>query len=271
VAGRPDDIEALAALNGDPSRPLGLHLKFNCGMQRLGFDAGEIGALRERLKKLPFLRVDGVCTHLSHGEDILDPEGISRRQMAAFDDMARDFPGCRHVHKSASLATLRERAATEGIGSRPGIALYGLPHEGRTTAAGVKPVLRWLTELIHVHELRPGDAASYGARWRATRPSRLGVVPIGYGDGYRRAFSPGACMLFRGRRVPVVGSVCMDYTLLDLTDAISDGLPHAGEPIVILGRQGGEEIAAADLAEWAGTIAYEVVTAISTRVERVRV
>lgn len=255
VLGRPEHV---AAFRG---RRVDVHLKFNVGMQRMGFDAPEVAALREQL---PGLTVRGVCSHLTHGEDAAEAGGPTARQMALFHEVTRGFAGVRHAHKSASLAALGERVAAGDVGARPGIGLHGLPHEGRLIGEGLRPTLTWRSELAAVHCLKKGQSVGYGARWTAPRDLTLGVVPIGYGDGFARRLSGRASVLVGGRRVPVVGSVCMDYLFVDL----GDGLALSGEPVVIIGRQGTEQITAAEVADWADTISYEVVTAISARVPR---
>lgn len=264
VVGRFEDLQVLGKFSGS------VHLKFNTGMQRLGFDREQIPELKRRLKALPQLQVAGLCTHMTHGEDILDDTGQSSHQFRLFLEMSNGFPGVKHAHKSSTLAVCAA-AGTKvhpSVGARPGISLYGLPHDGHRTAPGLKPALRWVSELTHIHRVEKGESVSYSGRWTASRRSWIGVVPLGYGDGYLRALSNKGYMLFRGERVPVAGSVCMDYTLLDLTDACKDGDPKPGEEVVILGQQGGNEIGAADLADLAGTISYEVTTAISRRVAR---
>lgn len=266
VVGRIEDLVALDKVRG--SETVHAHLKFNTGMQRLGFDAKEIGHLKSELQRRPWLKIDGVCTHLTHGEDAGSPDGPTARQLQKFKEMTKDFPGVRHAHKSASLAKQTSRPENDDVGARPGIGLYGLPHEGRDIGEGLRPVLTWKTEVVNVHTVEKGESVSYSARWTAKRDSVVGVVPMGYGDGYMRALSNRGIMLCRGQRVPVVGSVCMDYTLLDLTDVLSEGAIQAGESVVVLGRQGTAEIPAVELAELAGTIAYEVVTNISRRVAR---
>lgn len=267
VVTRFEDLDALAALKC--KMPISVHLKFNTGMCRLGFDSSELTQLRARLHELTHIQVAGVCTHLTHGHEAHLPEGQSQRQLQTLKAMAGDFPGVRHAHKSASLGALanHSQSKTPGIGARPGISIYGLPYEGRFIGPGLKPVLSWVSALARVHEIKAGESVSYGARWTAARPSWIGVVPVGYGDGYRRSLT-GAEVLFRGARVPVVGIVCMDYIHVDLTDVLRDGVPQAGEEIVLLGRQGTQEISAVELAEKAGTIAYEIVTSISSRVAR---
>jgi alanine racemase len=268
VAGRMEDLQAIGEVAGRAKIPL--HLKFNTGMCRLGFDHDELSRVRDFLKAHPALQVTGVCTHLTHGEEAADPDGHTARQLAKFRAMSEGFPGVRHAHKSASLAALAEKGVRKDpdLGARPGISIYGLPQDGHKTAAGLKPVLSWKSTLIRTHDVEKNQSVSYGARWVATRRSCIGFIPAGYGDGYMRALSNRGTMLFRGRRVPVVGSVCMDYTLIDLTDACGSERPRAGEEIVLIGRQGGEEVTAAELAQAAGTIGYEIATAISRRVAR---
>lgn len=264
VIGRFEDFKVLSRFSGS------VHIKFNTGMQRLGFDQEQIPELMRTLKARPELQVVGLCTHMTHGEDILDDTGQSAHQFRLFLEMSNGFSGVRHAHKSSTLAVCAAAGNKihAAIGARPGISLYGLPHDGPRVAPGLKPVLRWVSELTHVHRVEKGESVSYSGRWTASRRSWIGVVPLGYGDGYPRALSNKGQMLFRGERVPVAGSVCMDYTLLDLTDACKDGDPKAGEGVVVIGEQGAARIAVYELADLAGTISYEIVTAISARVAR---
>jgi len=242
------------------------HLKFNTGMNRLGLDAEDLPAVRHYLQKNPQLKVTGVCTHFSRGEDINEAGGHTHQQLEAFLRLSQEFPGVRHAHKSISLIRRKHELTPEvpSIGSRPGIAVYGLEGDGQH----LQRALSWHTELVNVHHISQGTAVGYGGRWVAPRDSWVGVVPVGYGDGYMRGLSNRAHMLFRGKRVPVVGSVCMDYTLLDLTACSLDGVPQNGEHVVVLGTQGQQEISAQELADHLGTISYEVVTAIHPRVMR---
>ncbi len=265
VLGRFEDIQALESVRGKNEVPV--HLKFNTGMQRLGFDAADVGRLKAELKDKPWLKVEGVCTHLTHGEEADQEDGPTHSQLRLFQKLSEGFPGVRHAHKSASLSVLKE-SDKGNIGARPGIGIYGLPYDGRQVGEGLRPILTWNTEIVNLHSVEQGQGVSYSSRWVAKRKSTIGVVPMGYGDGYMRSLSNKAFMLCRGMRVPVVGSVCMDYILLDLTDIEGQGKVQAGEHVVVIGRQGSEEISAVELAEAAGTIAYEIVTNISKRVAR---
>ncbi len=269
VLGRFEDLLALDRVHNGAS--VAVHLKFNTGMQRLGFDVAGLAQLKTELAARSWLTIEGLCTHLTHGEEAAQTGGPTHLQLEKFAAMTNGWPGVRHAHKSASLAVLAGEKADDGLGARPGIGVYGLPHDGRLVGADLRPVMTWVSELVNVHTVEKGETASYSGRWTAQRNSLIGVVPLGYGDGYLRALSNKGFMLCRGMRVPVVGSVCMDYTLLDLTDiAIANPAAEikAGEPVVVLGRQGNQEVSAADLAEIAGTISYEIVTNISARVPR---
>lgn len=262
VLGRFEDLENLG------NQPAQVHLKFNTGMQRLGFDFDQLPELHERLKQAAHVKVAGLCTHFTHGEEAAKPQGPTAKQFQTFLEMTKGLPGVKHAHKSATLASTELNKVHAEIGARPGISIYGLPYDDGKTGAGLKPVLSWHTQLIHVHQVESGESVSYGARWTAARRSTIGVVPMGYADGYFRSLSNKGSMLFRGKKVPVAGTVCMDYVLLDLTGACTDGAAKPGEAIVVIGRQGSSEIQAADIAALAGTIEYEVVTSISARVSR---
>jgi alanine racemase len=262
VLGRFEDLERLG------HHSIQVHLKFNTGMQRLGFDREQLPELHEKLKQAGSISVTGLCTHFTHGEDAANASGPTNKQFELFLEMSKGFPGVKHAHKSATLAATELKKVHPEIGARPGISIYGLPYDEGKTGAGLNPVLSWHTQLIHVHQLERGQSVSYGARWTAQQRSTIGVVPMGYADGYFRSLSNRGTMLFRGIKVPVAGTVCMDYVLLDLTKACADGVAKVGEDIVVIGKQGSAEIFAADLATVAGTIEYEVVTSIGPRVVR---
>ena len=147
---------------------------------------------------------------------------------------------------------------------RPGLALYGVPpYSG---AGGLLPVMSWKTRIVFLKTVPKGTSVSYGGIFRATRRSRLATLPVGYADGYRRAFTGKASVLVKGRRVPVAGRVTMDQIVVDVT-----GVPgvDVGEEVVLLGRQGRGNITADEMAVWADTIPYEILCGVSRRVPRV--
>ena len=164
-------------------------------------------------------------------------------------------------HAAASAAALRYPQARYDM-VRAGIVMYGVD---ALEQLPVRPAMRWVTRVTYVKTIEAGETVSYGRRFTAQRPTRIATIPVGYADGYRRAFSNKACALVHGARVPVVGSVCMDQVMLDVT-----GMDVAeGDEVVLLGAQGGQQITACELADIADTIPYEIMTGVSQRVPRV--
>jgi alanine racemase len=177
-----------------------------------------------------------------------------------------------HAGNSASLfepdqiAALREIAQQSGsrLLLRPGISLYGYgPH---ATERGLQPVLSWKTKITALRDIAAGEGVSYNATFCASCPTRIALLPVGYADGYNRLLSNRGDALVRGQRAPIAGRVTMDQTMIDVTD-----IPEAavGDEVVLLGQQGSDRITADDLAAHTGTIAYEVLCAVGTRVPRV--
>lgn len=277
--------DALAKQRPGPARKdqLKVHFKFNTGMNRLGFDVSEAPKLRGWLdENKPFV-LEGICTHLLRGDDAGSPGGESESQLAAFAEALsafRDLPVRPHALNSSGTANLWKRALEHKnlgaggawpLGSRPGIAVYGVqPSNDEHVTLPVEPVLSLKSHLVMFHRLKVGERVSYNAIWRAKRDSLIGVVPLGYGDGYFRALSNKSSVLCRGMRAPVAGTICMDYFMVDLTDVErATGAVSVGEPVVLIGEQGGEKILAQELADLIGTIPYEILTNITERVPRV--
>jgi alanine racemase len=132
----------------------------------------------------------------------------------------------------------------------------------------LEPVMTFRSEIVMIHRLKIGESVSYGARWTAQRPSVVATVAVGYADGLNRALAHGGEMLYRGQRVPIAGTVCMDYTMIDITDAVTNKAPQVGEEVVIFGKQQGQFLKASEVASRLGTISYEVFVNISARVPR---
>ena len=170
------------------------------------------------------------------------------------------------VHLANSGAIIQRDDATYGM-VRPGILLYGYDPGSRLPRLNVKPIMRVRTQVLVVRDLPTGVGVSYGGAHRTTRPSRVATLPVGYADGYPRALSGNAKVLVHGTFAPVLGRICMDMCMIDVTD-----VPHhvrAGDEVVLLGEQAGKEINAWDLADAAETIPYEVLTGFSERIPRV--
>lgn len=262
VVGRIMDLESLEKTGFAG----GWHLKFNTGMQRLGLDRKDIPQLKSWMSRNSQSSLEGVCTHLTHGYEADDLGSFTEQQIRAFDEMSEGLPGIRHYHKTASLLALQDKARGS-IGARPGLGIYGLAECTDRNTEHLRPALSWTTQLTHIHDVPKGQHVSYSARWQAPRDSRIGILPVGYGDGLRRRLSGKGQVLIAGQRAPIVGSICMDYTLVDLTEFKST--PAPGSEVILIGRQCADEIRAIDLANWCDTISYEIVTGIQDRVLRV--
>jgi alanine racemase len=176
-------------------------------------------------------------------------------------------PELRHALNSAALLGSQHGELGEALNlARAGISLYGYaPAPWLSGHAALEPVMTWKTQVIHVKAVQAGASVSYDATWTAQRPSRIATLPVGYADGYLRAYSNRAEVLVRGRRARVVGRVCMDMCMVDVTDVPA---VVAGDEVVLLGRQGDQRIEATELAQLANTISYEVLCAVSSRVPR---
>jgi alanine racemase len=242
-------------------RRVDCHVKVDTGMGRIG--AGPEAALGvvRFLAGTKAVRVQGIYTHLADadGDSSFTAEQLKRfrRVLSA---LRREGLRPPLVHAANSAGALRHPGARFDL-VRPGLAAYGL-------YPGFEPALTLKSKIIFLKTVAPGTPISYGRTWRAKRRARVATLPIGYADGYARAFSNRAFVLAGGRRCPVVGRVTMDQTMIDVT-----GVPAArvGEDAVLIGRQGRSEVGVPELARLAGTIPYETVAAISSRVPRVGV
>src|SRR5262249_42337811 len=221
----------------------------------------------EELRELPGLVVEGVFTHFATADSA--DQTYARRQLDRFQRVldalaARSLrPPLAHAANSAAMLTLPE-AWFDMV--RPGIAVYGLaPSEEVRLPEGFRPALAFKTQVAQVKEVPAGEGVSYGATYITTRPTCIAVLPVGYADGFRRAPANWGEVLIRGRRAPLVGRVCMDQCMVDVTEI--PGV-RQGDEAVLIGRQGDDELTTEAVAERLGTISYEVVSALLARVPR---
>jgi alanine racemase len=242
-----------------------VHLKFDTGMGRLGVAVTGAREFIERIKGLPHLLVDGVASHLSMAD-----EGYTRAQLQAFREVAglcREQgiePNYWHISSSAPIIDFPDARFNL---VRPGILLYGcFPGREYLHRIALKPVMRLRTLIGFLKTVPRGARISYGGTYTTERESVIATLPIGYGDGYNRLLSNRGEVLLRGKRVPVIGRVCMDLTMVDATDVEGASV---GDEVVLMGRQGGEEITAEEIAEKIGTVSYEILCMVGKRVPRV--
>ncbi len=248
-----------------------VHVKVDTGMGRVGiWPHEEKLAFLQRIADSGYLELEGIFTHFARADE--RDMGYTLEQLERFGQfvalaearLGRRIP-CRHAANSAGTVRLRE-AHLDLV--RAGIILYGLyPSEEMAGEADwLQPALSLHSHLVYVKEVEPGQSISYGGTFTAKERMRVGTIPVGYGDGYPRSLSGKGSVLIRGKRVPILGRVCMDQLMADLTT-----LPEVteGEPVVLLGRDGQEEITAQELGTLSGRFNYELMCDISPRVPRI--
>ncbi len=243
-----------------------VHVKINTGMNRLGFEFSEISKLSQHFRQSKNLKLEGLCSHLIRGEDWSVARGTSAQQAEALKTAARAFAQPVPMHLLNSAALLSE-SGTLGFGVRPGIAIYGA---GFQKEPHLQPVMHLRSEVAMVHSVRKNEGVSYDSRWRAQRDSLVATVPIGYGDGFSRILTNRIEALIQEQRVPLVGTVCMDYIMLDVTKVVERfGVAvKQGDPVTLWGKQGAALISVDEIAERAETISYELLTNVGPRISR---
>jgi alanine racemase len=264
-----DHASAAAALVSGAAR---VHVKLDTGMGRLGTrDRAEASRVVAAALAAPGVRLAGVMTHFATA-DMPDDDGFFERQLDAFADWAREVKANTSpdvlVHAANSAALLREPRRARFDMARCGVAVYGLDPFGEDPSArGLMPALELTSCVAEVKRCRAGESTGYGRCFIATRDTRIGVLPIGYGDGWRRSLSNNADVLIDRRRYPLVGTVSMDNVAVDLgPDPAVLGLRNA--EAVLIGARGSERVTAEELARRIGTINYEITCGLSARVER---
>ena len=242
-----------------------VHLNIDSGMQRYGLGHADAAALAEQVRGLESLELEATFTHF--------PDAGNADRSATFDAFGRfqetaDQIGAPIRHAAASAATFNLPQTSLNF-VRAGIALYGMdpaPELSQNKTVGLRPVMSWRASLLLVRNVARGESVSYCGLWTASRDSRIGVIGAGYADGLRRQLTNRGSVLLRGRRAPIRGAVCMDSTMIDLTD-VPDAI--AGDIVTIIGRDRSETISAWDIAREIDTIPYEIFTSITARVPRV--
>ncbi len=267
VAWEPEFVHALAAAAESLGVDGRVHVKLDSGMGRLGSkDPEQVLAVARMVDESPHLQLIGLMTHFATADERGDD--YFGRQLDEFTELAERFrESYPHaiVHAANSPATFRESAAHFDM-VRCGVAIYGLdPFQEDAHARGLEPALTLESYVAAVRRFEAGQSAGYGRRWIASGPTWVGTLPIGYGDGFRRAFTNNAEVLIGGERYPVVGAVSMDNITVDLGPE-PDVQP--GAPAVLIGTQGGQRISAEELAKRIDSINYEITCGLSPRVNR---
>jgi alanine racemase len=276
----PSAARAVQAAAVKARRPIGYHLKIDTGMNRLGFRHDNLRRTLPEVFASPNLQLTGIYTHFATADDAdSDVFNEQRERFESATSLIRSFRGdgpagagahagpmdvVRHAANSAAL--LRDSRVWYDV-VRPGLLLYGIVPPPLASTIPLQPVMSLTSRVVAVKGLRPGEGVGYGLRHRAHAPSTIAVIPAGYADGIDTRLAGRGSVLIRGRRVPIVGSVCMDMMMADVT-----GLEVApGDEVVIIGQQGEESWQRIDARETAaaiGTIPWEIVCRIGIRIER---
>jgi alanine racemase len=258
---------SLATLLMDNARPYPVHIKVDTGMGRLGLASEAVLPLLQSPAFRGALHAEGLMTHLADADN--DDPGYTRDQIGRLrlvvSGLAAAGLAIPAVHAANSAGIIAHPLSHLTL-VRPGLILYGYPpRAGLDPTLDLQPVLTLRTRVAQLRDLKAGESVSYGRTHRATSASRIAVLPIGYADGYNRALSNRGAVLVKGRRAPIVGRVCMDMTMVEVTE-----IPGVmvGEPVIVIGRQETDCISAAEVAGWLATIPYEVLCAIGPRVPR---
>lgn len=251
-------------LNGRKAR---VHLKIDTGMGRIGVNWANALPFIAEAHSIPELEVVGIYSHLATADE--ENPTFTKEQLDRFNEVLRqakdsgfDIP---HIHLANSGALFQHPDSFFNM-LRLGISLYGCdPADETKIPTALEPVMSLVSEVVFVKRVPAGTPVSYGCTWKAPVKTTIATIPIGYGDGYQRNLSNKGQVLIRGKRFPVVGTVCMDQVMVDCdNDRI-----EVGDQVMIIGSQGDERISAEETARWLDTISYEITTQINTRVPRI--
>ncbi|MCK5687622.1 alanine racemase [Myxococcota bacterium] len=261
---RLDHLKGLGAAAG--GKPHSFHLKIDTGMARLGLSLDELDEFLDLLQSYPNLKLQGLMTHFANA-DLADLD-FNTHQLKLFEQARLHLAKRGHtpplLHLSNSAAVLSFSDAYQTL-VRPGLAIYGLDPRAARGTQDLRVAMRWTTRPIHIKTVAKGVRVSYGGRWTAPKESQIATLPLGYADGYPRQLSNKAQVLVRGQRAPVVGSICMDLCMVDVSHIPGVTLD---DEVVLLGSQGDDSICPRELAAWADTISYEIICGVGMRVPR---
>ena len=260
-------LEQIDSIAGEMKIRAKVHLKIDTGMERIGIHYYNAHKLQEAALICRNIEIEGIYSHFADA-DARDG-GNACVQLERFNEVTRFYERrslptpMRHIANSAAILQLPESYLDM---VRPGIMLYGVyPSLEVPHTVDVRPALEWKSRVVYFKVVRSGHPVSYGGKWQSDHETRVVTLPVGYGDGYFRRMSGRADVIIRGKKYRQVGTICMDQMMVN----IEQGSAWNGDEAILLGESGNECITAEDLAEWAGTIPYEVLTNINTRVPRV--
>jgi alanine racemase len=261
------DMDTAAAFSREAKKrgkKIPVHLKIDTGMGRTGFMPDKSVSSAVFISNLEGIEIEGLLSHLSEAD--LSDKAYAFHQLEVFKQIRAEIQEktgrklIAHVANSAALLSIQQ-SLLDAV--RPGLALYGYsPFE---ESYGLRPIMKLKTRVLSLRKLPSGTPVSYGRSFVTKRESRIAVIPVGYADGYNRLFSNNSFVLVRGKRAPVAGKICMDLTMIDVTDI--DDISE-GEEVVLLGQQGDDIITAKELSTRINTIPYEIITSLGNRAKK---
>jgi len=261
----PDDVEQVAQAAKRINRHASVHLKIDSGMHRSGILAQRSSEMVHLLVKNSSVALTGMYTHFATADEA--DKTYALEQLKRFKDAANCCPRQGLILHAANSAALIDLPQSHLDMVRPGIAIYGYqPSDELHNKLPLRPAMRVMSRLMQVKDVPAGSSAGYNLTWKFDKPARLGLVPIGYADGYLRCFSNRACMRIGDDYLPVVGRVCMDQTILDVTSA-----PHArvGDAVEVISDDPAAPNSVENLSKLAGTIPHEIICRLGRRIRRV--
>ena len=270
--------EQIKAMEAAADSSIKVHVKFDTGMNRIGFGLDQIEKIESYFSTSKKLKLKAILTHFSSSEDAHLEEGVSSKQLKQFIQIVDYFKAhdiYQHVLNSggiAAFATKKNKLLNQyKWGFRPGLMLYGYQSADHFTEINLKPVMTLKSVVNNIRQINEGESVSYGATWTAKRKSRIAVVPIGYADGIHRLLSNKSMVLFAEQKVPIVGRICMDFLMVDVTDVVKDSEINkwVEEEVILFGFDDKNNfLSAEELSTNANTIVWETLTSISERVPR---
>ena len=262
--GHPDAIPPLEAAAKRHNTRARIHLKVDTGMGRLGLLSDEMLAFAQKIVENPHLFLEGIATHVAweRAEDMDKARHQIKTFAACLSKLTHISVPWRHAANSVMTVHMPESHLDL---VRVGLLTYGIPPTQGAGTLSLSPALSIKARIAQVRNFSPGQTLSYGGTYTLTRPSRIALAPLGYADGYNRQMSNKSHVLICGKPCRVVGAICMDVIMIDITDIPSASV---GEEVVLLGQQGDRKITVNDLAQWGNCIPHEVVTLLGTRLPR---
>lgn len=265
-----ETAKGFSDLAAERGRSVKVHIKIDTGMMRIGFQPNEASVLEIlKIKNLPGIEIEGIFTHFSKADERV--KDFAHHQLNRFQDFVQtlkkegiEIPVC-HASNSAAIIDLKE-ANMDAV--RAGISIYGLYPSGEVDSGRValKPLMELKSEVVHIKDVEAGTRIGYGGIYITKRKTRVATIPVGYADGYPRNLSNKGCVLIQGKRARLLGRICMDQMMVDVT-----GIPNVkmGDEVTLIGKCGEEEISVEELAELSGTFNYEFVCDLGKRIPRV--